>query len=181
MCSKYYLLKGNRLTVGERKGREWFITNKHLEWRMFPLVMDCCSIHSSRLKALQPDLAAFFLWHSGKMSLRCSHQQHVFIYKRVFSYASLDCLPNRSPVAHTPGVTHVPDTTSHLARYLLGRTAGTIVPRWGLCQWPFEGKAASQSPHSANKLLDHSAQRKLLTGTNLVASPCLSEVIVVTC
>lgn len=33
-----------------------------------------------------------------------SHQQHVFIYKRIVPHTALHCLPSRSPVTHVPGI-----------------------------------------------------------------------------
>lgn len=100
---------------------------------MLPTVIDCYSIPSSSVKTSQMDLADFFILHPHKIAFCPSHQQHVFICTRSVPHAALDCLPNCSPVAHTPGVTHVPDTSSHLPEYQWGGTADTEVPRQGWC------------------------------------------------
>lgn len=59
MHSKQYLLKEDILTARERKGARVIYTNKHLDSRVLPVVIDCCSIHSFSVKTPQPDLAAF--------------------------------------------------------------------------------------------------------------------------
>lgn len=119
------------------------------------MVIDCCSIHSSSVKMPQPDLAAFFfIPHSHKMVLGSSHQQHVFNYKRIVPHTVLDCLPNCSPVAHTPGITHVPDTTSHLLQCQWATTLDIEVPGLERCSDLLKKKPIeTKSPYSANNFI----------------------------
>lgn len=102
------LLKENILTSGERKGAGVIYNKQHRECRMLPVVIDCRSIHSSSVKTSQPDAAAFFFfflsWYSCKMAFCPSHQQLVFIYKRIVPHAALHCLPSCSPVTHVPRI-----------------------------------------------------------------------------
>lgn len=104
------------------------------------MVIDCCSIHS--VKTSQPDLAAFFffIWSSCKTAFCCSHQRHVFIYKRIVPHAALDCLPDGFPGAREPDIIHICDTPSNL-HCQQDRTADMGVPRHGVMWWPFEEKA----------------------------------------
>jgi hypothetical protein len=150
------------------------IYNKHLEWRMLPMVIDYCSIRSFSVKTLQPDLTAFFILSSLKMPLRSSHQQHVFIYKKVVLYTTVDCLPNCSPLAHTPGVTCSLDSRSHLVQYQwVGMQ--TLVFQCGVGWWPFAAKAElKQGPYIVKTtFLITLLQRKLIKRKDVVASPCL--------
>lgn len=101
------------------------------------MVIDCVAFVAPVSKRLNLTWQLFSILYSHKMALRASHQQHVFIYKRIVSCAALDCLPNCSPVARAPAIKHVPDTTSHLLHHQWDRTAGTEVSRHGVVWWPF--------------------------------------------
>lgn len=144
---------------------------------MLPMVIDCCSIHSSSVKTPQPDLAAFFffLFHTLTRWFQVPATNSMYsIIKELFpTLPWIVCQIALLQLIHLASHTSLtPLLTSCSVSGLQLQTLKSPGLEWcgGLLK---EKTIETRSPYSANNFLYHSAQRKLKKRKKYVASPCL--------